>query len=163
VKTYPNTHKDFHNWGTGYEPPLSSFSTITSRFAQTSPNAGIYDVAYDIWLNGVASSGSTEVMIWTDNRGQRPLGSKVGQVTLSGHTWDVWSANSNHYLAFVPVNNAVVNSATLDLKGFFGYLTGGGYLSATSTLGQICYGVEVVSTDGAPARWDFTDFDVTTS
>jgi hypothetical protein len=163
VKTYPNVHMDFHNWSTGAEPKISSYNTITSRFAHSSPGAGIYDVAYDIWLNGVASSGSTEVMIWTDNSNQVPAGSKVAQVTLSGHTWDVWSANSNHYLAFVPVNGEKITSGTFDLKGFFSYLMGAGRLSSTSTLGQVCYGVEVVSTNGSPERWDFTDFDVSTS
>jgi hypothetical protein len=163
VKAYPNVHRDFHDWGTGYEPAISSFSTITSRFAHTSPGVGIYDVAYDIWVNGVADRGSTEVMIWTDNHNQRPSGSKVGQVSLSGHTWDVWSASSNHYLAFVPTGGATVTSGTVDLKGFFDYLMTNGRLPSTSTLGQVDYGVEVVSTDGKPARWDFTDFDVSAS
>ena len=30
VKTYPNVHKDYHNWSTGHEPRLSSFATIRS-------------------------------------------------------------------------------------------------------------------------------------
>jgi hypothetical protein len=32
---------------------------------------------------------------------------------------------------------------------------------ANSTLGQICFGVEVVSTDGKPATFRFTNFSVT--
>lgn len=162
VKTYPNVHKDFHNWSTGVEPKLSSFSSIKSTYGATSPHTGVYDVAYDIWLNGVADNGSTEVMIWTDNQGQTPSGRKVAQVSLSGHTWDVWASTDNKYIAFVPVGGNVP-SGSLDLKGFFDYLTGAGRLASTSTLGQICYGVEVVSTNGQPATFDFNDFSVTSN
>jgi len=42
-----------------------------------------------------------------------------------------------------------------------GYLTTQGRIPATSTLGQICFGVEVVSTGGSPARFAFTDFSIT--
>ena len=163
VKSYPNVHRDFHDWGTGHEPAISSFNTMTSQFAHTSPGVGIYDVAYDIWLNGVADSNSTELMIWTDNHNQVPSGSKVGQVTLSGHTWDVWSSDANHYIAFVPANGASITSGTLDLLGFYKYLISGGRLPASSTVGQVDYGVEIVSTDGKPARWDFTNFNVSSS
>src|SRR6185503_2616798 len=45
VKTYPNVHKDYN------EPAISSFSSITSSFSETSPHVGIYEAAYDIWLN----------------------------------------------------------------------------------------------------------------
>ncbi len=163
VKSYPNVHLDYHDWGTGEEPAVSSFHTMTSQFAQTSPGVGIYDVAYDIWLNGVADSGSTELMIWTDNHKQVPSGSKVGQVTLSGHTWDVWSSDSNHYIAFVPVNGESISSGTLDLLGFYQYLIANGRLPADSTVGQVDYGVEIVSTDSKPARWDFTNFNISSS
>ena len=30
MKTYPNVHRDFHNWDTGQEPRLSSFKRIRS-------------------------------------------------------------------------------------------------------------------------------------
>ena len=70
VKTYPNVHKDYHNWSTGYEPPLSNYPVLSSSFAASGPNTGIYNLAYDIWLNGVGNGGASnrEVMIWTDNQ-----------------------------------------------------------------------------------------------
>ena len=67
VKTYPDVHEDFDS-----APAISSFATIASTFAHTAPHVGIYEFAYDIWLNGVATNGSTEVMIWTDNYNQVP-------------------------------------------------------------------------------------------
>ena len=78
VKTYPNVHKDYSG------RTISSFSKLTSTFAATSPNAGIYNVSYDLWLNGVPND---EVMIWTDNRKQVPGGSRfASNVSLGGHT-----------------------------------------------------------------------------
>ena len=65
-----------------FEPAISSLQSVTSTFAETSPGTGIYEDAYDIWLNGIADSGSTEVMIWTENHGQVPSGSVQGTVTI---------------------------------------------------------------------------------
>ena len=160
VKTYPNVHKDFHNWSTGAEPALSSFSTITSTFAATSPHVGIYNVAYDIWLNGVP--GNREVMIWTENYRQVPAGSRVASgVSLSGRTWDVYATSTNGYIAFVP--SQPMTQGSLTLKAMLDWLVSQGRVPASSTLGQIGYGVEVVSTDGKPATFSFTDFSVSTS
>lgn len=62
---------------------------LQSSFAHTAPSGGVWDVAYDMWLNGVADKNSTELMIWTQNSGQTPAGSKRGTVTISGHSWDL--------------------------------------------------------------------------
>ena len=102
VKTYPNVHKDYHNWSTGNEPRLSSFATIRSSWAARTPHVGIYNAAYDIWLNGVP--GNREVMIWTDNYRQTPAGPVVARnVPLSGHTWKVYATGDNDILTFLPV------------------------------------------------------------
>src|SRR5262245_9400914 len=76
VKTYPNVHKDYN------DVPISSFNTITSTFAEASPHVGIYNVAFDIWTNGVATPGSTEIMIWNENFNQVPGGARITAVTL---------------------------------------------------------------------------------
>lgn len=158
VKTYPNVHKDYHDWGTGKEPLLSAYPTLTSTFAATAPRTGVYNVAYDIWLNGVP--GNNEVMIWTENRGQTPAGDRVATgLSFSGTTWDLYATDDNSYLAFVPAQP--LTRGTLDLKAFLDYLVAKGRVPANSTLGQICYGVEVVSTDGKPATFQFTDFSIT--
>ena len=57
-------------------PPLSSFTTITSTFAETSPHVGIYEYAYDVWLNGVARGGSTQILVWVDNYHRVPAGTQ---------------------------------------------------------------------------------------
>lgn len=153
VKTYPNVHAAFN------KPAISSFHTISSAFAETSPQAGIYEDAYDIWINGVASSGATEVMIWTENWHQVPAGSAVGTVTFGGRTYKVWKNGS--YIAFVADTN--FTSGTLNLLEVFNWIIAEGWMPASSTLREIDYGAEIVSTNGTPATFTFTDFSVTTS
>lgn len=153
VKTYPNVHKDFS------EPKIASFRSISSTFAETSPGTGIYEDAYDIWINGVASSGSTEVMIWNQNHGQVPSGSYLANATVGGRTYQVWRSGS--YIAFVAETN--FTSGTMDLLAFFRWIINAGWMPAGSTLGQVDYGAELVSTSGAPATFSFTNFSVTTS
>jgi hypothetical protein len=158
VKTYPNVHKDYHDWDSGKEPPLRQYSRLTSTFAATTPHTGVYNVAYDIWLNGVP--GDREIMIWTENQGQSPAGDRVaGGLPFSGMTWDLYATDDNEYLAFVPARP--LTRGTLDLRAILDYLVGNGRVPADSTLGQICFGVEVVSTGGKPATFQFTDFSVT--
>jgi hypothetical protein len=160
VKTYPNVHVDYHGSGANGEPAWSSFKALRSTFAAQGPGVGVYDVAYDIWMNGVP--GNREIMIWTENHGQRPAGNVVASgVVLSGISWDVWAAGDNGYLAFVP--RGTLPSGALDLKAMIDYLVAEGRVPANSTLGQVCFGVEVVSTGGTPASFRFTDFSVTSS
>lgn len=155
VKTFPNSHRDFDN-----SPQISSLSSITSTFAETSPGSGIYEDAYDIWLNGIASSGSTEVMIWTDNHGQTPSGSVQATVTIDGRSYTVWKTTGN-YIAFVAGTN--FTSGTLNLLDFFQWLMSKGWIPGNSTLGQVDYGPELVSTNGVPATFTFSDFSVNAS
>jgi hypothetical protein len=76
VKTYPNVHKDYGN------VPIDSVDSMTSNFAETSSRVGIYNFAYDIWINGIAKPGCTEIMIWNENFNQTPGGSYMQDVTL---------------------------------------------------------------------------------
>ena len=154
VKTYPNVHRDFHNPSTGHEPRLSSFSRLRSTWAARTPHVGIYDAAYDIWLNGVP--GEHEVMIWTDNFKQVPAGSPVTTREFSGYRWKVWATDDNGYIAFVPTHP--LTHGTLDLKRMLDWLVARGRLPQDVTLGQVCFGFEIVSTDGSPARFKVNDF-----
>jgi hypothetical protein len=154
VKTYPNAHRDFDN-----EPAISSLQSVTSTFAETSPGTGIYEDAYDIWLNGIATSGSTEVMIWTENHGQVPSGSQVATVTLDGRSWAVWRDGT--YIAFVAASN--FTSGTMNLLTFFQWIIGQGWMPSNSTLGQVDYGAELVSTNNVPATFTFSNFSVNAS
>jgi Glycosyl hydrolase family 12 len=154
VLTYPDSHLDLGN-----SPRISSLSSVTSTFADTNPNTGTYEDAYDIWLNGIAdpSAGSDELMIWTNNHGQTPGGSPMATVTIGGQSWTAWKGNGG-YMAFVANSN--VTSGTVNLLGFFQWVIAKGWVPADSTLSQVDYGVEICSTNGAPATFSFSNFSV---
>jgi hypothetical protein len=153
VKTYPNVHRDYGS------PRLDSFRSIKSSFASRSPHVGIYNGAYDIWMNGVASGGSTEVMIWTDNFHQVPSGSVVKRgLEFSHRTWKLWATGDHGYLAFTP--NKPLAHGTIGLKKRLSYLVRHGYLPQGSTVGQICFGYEIVSTGGTSQRFKIDRFSI---
>jgi Glycosyl hydrolase family 12 len=155
VKTYPNSHLNFAS-----PPAISSLSSITSTFASNSPGTGTFEDAYDIWLNGLAGAGGDEVMIWTDNNGQIPAGSPTTSVTFGGQSYTVWKGN-NGPVSFV--SNSNVTSGRLNLLQFFQWLISKGWEPANSSLEQVDYGVEIVSTNSMPETFGFSDFSVSSS
>lgn len=158
VKTYPNVHKDINDMNGA---PFNDYSVIRSTFAGRGPGTGIYDVAYDLWLNGVGDGdGVTELMVWTENRKQQPSGDKVTTYTAGGATYDVW-ADDDGYVAFV--SRATQYSGSVDLKAMIAWSIGKGFIPPNPTVNQIGYGIEFCSTDGGKARFTLTDFSVTMS
>lgn len=154
VKTYPNVHRDYQG------PRLSSFASIRSTFASRSPHVGIYDGAFDIWMDGVASSGSTEVMIWTDNHRQVPSGHVVERgLRFSHRTWRLYATGDHGYLAFVPRHP--LHHGRISLEKRLSYLVRHGYLRHGSRIRQICFGYEIVSTHGAFHRFKIDRFSIT--
>ncbi|WP_410591150.1 GH12 family glycosyl hydrolase domain-containing protein [Amycolatopsis sp. lyj-23] len=158
VKTYPNVHKDINNQN---GKPFNDYSVIKSTFAGRGPGTGVYDVAYDLWLNGVGNGkGVTEVMVWTENSKQVPSGDKLTTYTAGGLTYDVW-ADDEGYVAFV--SRATQYSGSVDLKAMIAWAIGKGLVPANPTVNQIGYGIEFCSTGGGKARFTLSDFSVTMS
>jgi hypothetical protein len=151
VNAYPNVHRDFD------APSLSSFTEITSRFASVGPGSGTYNFAYDVWLNGVATKGSSEIMIWTDTHGPEPQVARQGAFTSGGVRYAVY--RGGRYIAFLGPDRM---AGEVDLLAFFRYAVDRGWLPADSTIGQIDYGVEIRSTGGRPLDFAVTDFALTT-
>ena len=152
VKTYPNVHKDYRS------VPVGSFESLTSRFAETSPRVGIYNVAYDLWINGIAKPGCTEIMIWTENFKQVPGGKYVQDVSFGGRRYKAYRTANGGYIAFVAAEN--FTSGTVDLLEIVKWTIDKGWLPRESTLSQVCFGVEMVSTDDADATFRVTDFSI---
>jgi hypothetical protein len=145
----------------GNNPLLSSFTTISSTFAEMGPHVGIYEYAYDVWLNGVAAAGSTQVLVWVDNYHRVPAGSQVATTTLDAHTYDVWRTADRS--SIVLESRAPFTSGTVDLLKIVDWTITQGWLSSNSTLGQIEFGVEIASTDGASATYAFNAFSIFTN
>ncbi len=152
VKTSPNVQE------TWYPTPtrLSIWESISSQFSDVPPGSGpkygTWEFEYDIWLNGLADSKSTEVMIWTYDNGQRPAGSSTGSFSDAGRTYQVFhSPPPYQYVAFVARGYKL--SGRLNLLSFFNYVISRGWMPSSSSLYQICHGVELVSTNGKPERF----------
>jgi hypothetical protein len=163
VKAFPNVHLDIDNLN---GLPLSNYTTITSTFAASTPHVGIYNVAYDIWLDGVGwGNGTTEVMIWTENHMQAPLGTTVSpQMTFGGETYDVYrytSSSDGGVQVISLLSTAVQTSGSIDLKAILDWIVDNGWIDQDATINQIGYGVEICSTEDQPATFYFTDFSVT--
>jgi hypothetical protein len=158
VKTYPNSHRDFDN-----DPLVTSLHSVTSTFAESSPGAGIYENAYDIWLNNAADSYKTEVMVWTDNHGQSPGGSLQGSATIDGRGYQAWRGTSSggQYVALVADQN--FTSGTMNLLDIFQWIAQQGWLPSNTELQQVDYGAEIVSTDNVPETFSYSNFSVTAS
>ena len=152
VKTYPNVHRDYKN------APIDSFESISSSFAETSPHVGIYNVAYDSWLNGIATPGCTEIMIWTENFNQVPGGTHVDDATFGDRTYKVYKRATSGYIAFVATTN--FTSGTLNLLEIMKWAMAKGWLSGRSTVNQICFGVEMVSTEDVAAKFQVSTFSI---
>jgi hypothetical protein len=161
VQTYPNSQMTFAR-----RPRLAALSSLASSFSESSTPSGSgddYEYAYDIWINGYGGRGASELMIWNDNHGQSPGGSLQGTFTNEGRTYDVYvtgTASGGDYVAFVSTSN--FTAGTLNLVDFFRAATSEGWIDhgSAARLWQVDYGVEICSTGGRPATFDFTNFDV---
>jgi hypothetical protein len=159
VKTSPNVQE------TWYPTPtrLSTWKSITSHYSDMPPGAGpsygTWEFEYDTWLNGLADSGSTEVMIWTFDNGRSPNGALSGSFTDAGHTYSVYRTPPPYqYIAFVDQGGTL--SGNVNLQDFFRYVIMKGWMPRSSTLYQICNGVELVSTNGNREKFDINNFSI---
>lgn len=154
VLTYPAMQDNFNSG-----PALTSFSSISATFEETSPHVGDYEVAWDCWFNGNAN----ELMVWVDTYNQVPAGSNVASnVSLGGHDYDIyWSAGSGTggYLAFEAKTS--FTSGTVDLLQLFNYAVAHGWLPSTAKVNQLSFGVEVCSTGGHDATWTVNNYSLT--
>ncbi len=151
VLTYPSVQVNYNSQN-GYA--LSRFSSMASSWTEQMPSVSGLDAeaAYDIWLNGL----NKEVMVWVDNHGQTPAGSKVAAYSVSGATWDLYVAGGNRYMAFVREGNA--GSGSVDLFTLLKDLEGRGLLSSSDTLWQVNFGFEICSTGGGQASFSVTNY-----
>lgn len=171
VYMYPDVHLDIPSATDQMGgKPLSTWPTaITGRFAGKGPGAGSYDVAWDLWLNGVADKNSFELMVWTEAHGAaEPAGNKIASYTdaSTGQVYDVWwdgTHTDQAYLAYVSQKTQL--SGTVDLRAMIVNAQKQGYLPpGNTTVNQINYGDEVRDTQGAtsanPYRFTVSDFGI---
>lgn len=174
VFMYPSSKLDITGSCCGGRPLSDWPNKVEGRFAGTVSGYGpgsAYNVAWDLWLDGVASGNYVELMIWTQRGGNaNPAGSRRADWTApNGQVYEVWwdgntsSMAGGSYLAFI--SKATQLSGTVDIRAFIAESAARGYIRANPTLNQLNYGIEVrdtgSATQQAPARFRLTDFALT--
>jgi hypothetical protein len=157
VETYPDTEYDVG--GRGSTPrAISTFSSVTSSFAEQAPAVGQWDAGYDIWTNNWGG----EVMIWNQAssslNGIYPPGDCV-PVTIAGVGYCEWN-HGGYGTEVILERDTQVASGSVDILATLKWLETQGLIKATDTLTQIEYGIEVSSTAGGPQTFVVSNFTV---
>jgi hypothetical protein len=164
VVSYPNT-------GAGYgEQKLSSFSSITSSFADTMPHNGSTSgwAAYDLWFN----NWNDEVMVQNDFTDNGPCGYEAvqtfgGSNGVPSHLWGLCVFGSERVWKLAAPGSAVGSTGTVnessgsvDLLSMLTWMENNGYLPKNSTVTDLSYGFEICSTGGKPENFSVSRFSI---
>ncbi len=156
VKSYPNTGIVNVNKSVG------SISTFTSSFGVTVPSSGDWEVAYDIWV-------PSEIMLWMYKQGNvgpiaeawnddgTPVASATN-VTVGGHTWDVYHGGNN-VVSFIRKTNTT--SGTVDVKAILNWIVAQGWISSSGIVGASQFGFEISGTGSQPLPFSCNSFSMT--
>lgn len=128
----------------------------------TTVSSGKYNTAFDLWIvsakPGTPNQVTAEVMIWLEDSAWVPAGTVIGTHTIDGRVYDLYKAQ---FADWVYYNfRAQVSGITgiYDIKKFLGVLTAAGEISASSYLGDVEFGNEIVNGVGSMS---ITKFNVT--
>ncbi len=125
--TYPSIYKGCH-WGhctdrSGLPVKVAGMPAVPSAWKVVAPDAGAYDIAYDLWFNKAPTASGqpdgAELMVWLNHRGGiQPAGAQVGTVTIAGATWDVWKGPMKGWTYIAYVRQTPADAVDLDLRPF---------------------------------------------
>lgn len=150
---YPSIYKGCH-WGnctaeSGLPLEVSAIQSAVTSWSTTQPPGGAYNAAYDVWFNQSPSTGGrpdgAELMIWLNHTGGvQPAGTAVGEVTLGGATYTVWTERQSgqNYIAYVR-NRPARTVRKLDLRAFIDDAVMRGFIDPAWYLIEVEAGFEV--------------------
>jgi hypothetical protein len=108
--------------GTNLPMQVSQISTATSSISYSYPGSGVYNAAYDIWLDPTPKKdgeNKQELMIWFNRQGSiQPFGSRTGSATVGGRTWEVWSGSSTYRNVISYVTPSPITSWNFNILDF---------------------------------------------
>jgi hypothetical protein len=151
VYTYPDVQALYN------DTPLSSFSSMTSSFAESMPQAAsgmIGEAACDIWLNNWVN----EVMIWVDTQGQDP-GSwlpLLATLSVGGQSFNVY----RYATEIIVLLNGNETTGSVDILTTLKALESKGIIPSGSTLTAVDFGWEICSTGGTAQTFRLTNFSI---
>ncbi|MFB8771776.1 GH12 family glycosyl hydrolase domain-containing protein [Streptomyces broussonetiae] len=125
-KSYPSVFNGCHytncSPGTNLPAQLSTISSAPSSISYGYVGNAVYNASYDIWLDPTPKTDGvnrTEIMIWFNRVGSfQPIGSPVGNATVGGRNWEVWTGSngSNDVISFVAPS--AISSWSFDVMDF---------------------------------------------
>jgi hypothetical protein len=158
IKSYPHSGKTINR-------RLSSLSSLRSSINVNVPGDGDYSTDYDIW----ADNNAYEVMLWMNETGSvGPIASSYDangavpaerNVSVGGHTWNVYSGTNGSNQVFSFVRTSKTNSATVDVLAIMNWLRSQGWWGDV-TLGDVQFGFEITSTAGQQSGFTCDTFTV---
>jgi hypothetical protein len=125
----------------------SSIKYLYSSFSETMPTGSLRkngvdaEAAYDMFING---SDTDEVMVWVDNQGQTPAGSRYAVTKIRGQTFAVYVSGKTK--SFVLKKNET--SGTISYFAILTWLHKHRMLASSDTLSQFNFGWEICDTGG---------------
>ncbi|GAA0556616.1 GH12 family glycosyl hydrolase domain-containing protein [Chitinophaga japonensis] len=147
IKSYPNSERVVNR-------QLSTLASLGSSFNVTRPGSGSYVSAYDIW----DTNFDYEIMLWMNRAGGvKPIsynwdanGNPVplfSNLSLGGHTWNVYRGNNtaNEVFSFVRTSNT--NAGTVDIRAILNWIRNRGWMG-NITVGKVQFGFEITSSSG---------------
>jgi hypothetical protein len=150
--SYPFSLQGCHwGWCTPNNPmpkQISALSTATSSWSYITKLTGIYNAAYDLWINTTPTTSGQpdgqEIMVWLYKQGAiQPVGSIIASnVSINGALWTVWHGG----MVTTYVHNAnIVSTSNLNLKNFFADAVNRGYVNPAWYLIAVESGFEIWS------------------
>jgi hypothetical protein len=125
----------------------SSIRYLDSGFSETMPTGSLKkngidaEAAYDMFLKG---ADTDEVMVWVDNQGQAPAGSRYGVAVIHRQKFTVYVSGGTK--TFVLKKNET--RGTIDYLAILTWLHKHRMLASSDTLGQFNFGWEICDTGG---------------
>lgn len=141
VETYESAQWNYRN------VRYSSIKSLYSSFSETMPTGSLKkngvdaEAAYDMFING---SDTDEVMVWVDNQGQTPAGSRFAVAKIGKQSFTVYVAGKTK--SFVLRKNET--SGTIRYFAILAWLHRHHMLASSDTLSQFNFGWEICDTGG---------------
>ncbi|MEV6413837.1 hypothetical protein [Kribbella sp. NPDC051718] len=160
IKSYPDTQRNFA------DRTIDSFTQIVAEYSMTNPPAGEWNAAFDVWIGGIGSKSTAEVMVWTDHRYNGvippPNAEMSSTVVIDGQYFNAWwrrNGNGGRYIALAM--NPRKSSGSVDLLKVFRWLVQMGWLKGTDKVAAIEYGVEIANTAGGEQTFRLNEYTLT--
>ena len=171
VKSYPNCTKYIGR-------VLTSIASCTSSFNATTPAGGAWESTYDIWDSG----NRYETMLWLNYTGTSTGGGNVKpisynwdasgnavpvytNVSVGGHTWNVFRGNNGSNDVFSFLRTTKTNSGTINILAIQNWIKSQGWFG-NITLGNVQFGFEITSsygTNGSGLNYTCNSYSVTSN